>query len=563
MSYLGRRLIQVPLVLLVVSLMTFAITRATPGDPVTIMLGMQTSPEAATAMRKEFNLDRSLPEQYGLWIAKVVTGDLGRSMRLNDRVTTLIAERLPISLQLALAGMLFALVVSIPLGVIAALRRNRLDRLSLHRLHGDGFCRAELRPGADPDLCLLDQARLAADHRHRLVRGRARRVVEALQPLHPSRRCARRPADGDADPTAALQHDRHPVAGLHAHRARQGPAAGHHRDRPCAQERDDSFVTMAAVQFGYMIGVQVTIGVHLRGARHGLGGAERRGQPRLPGDPGLHAGDRGLLPADEYLRGHHVRVARSANPILKMAETRALPLQFRGSLALAVQQFPRNRAATIGLGHPAGGLPPRRPSHPGPRPTIPIQIKLSMKLKPPSFEHLMGTDHFGRDVFSRMLWGGRTSLSVGLLVVGFAFVLGVPLGLASGYFGGKVDNVLMRLVDAFLTFPPLLLAVALVGLLGPDIKNVMLALGLVQAPILARMVRGSTLGRARGCLRDGRTRGWAPVRCASCSRTCCATWCRRSWSSSPSSSRPPSCRRHRSASWASARSRRRPAGAAT
>ncbi len=123
-SYLGRRLIQVPLVLLVVSLMTFAITRATPGDPATIMLGMQTSPEAVTAMRKEFNLDRSLPEQYGLWIAKVVTGDLGRSMRLNDRVTTLIAERLPISLQLACAGMLFALAVSIPLGVIAALRRN-------------------------------------------------------------------------------------------------------------------------------------------------------------------------------------------------------------------------------------------------------------------------------------------------------------------------------------------------------------------------------------------------------------------------------------------------------
>lgn len=123
-SYLGRRLIQVPLVLLVVSLMTFAITRATPGDPATIMLGMQTSPEAVTAMRAEFNLDRSLPEQYALWIAKVATGDLGRSMRLNDRVTTLIAERLPISLQLACAGMLFALAVSIPLGVIAALRRN-------------------------------------------------------------------------------------------------------------------------------------------------------------------------------------------------------------------------------------------------------------------------------------------------------------------------------------------------------------------------------------------------------------------------------------------------------
>ena len=122
--YLGHRLIQVPLVLVVVSLMTFLITRATPGDPVQIMLGMQTSKEAAEAMRKEFNLDRSLPEQYALWIGKVVQGDLGRSIRLNDPVTSLLAERLPVSLQLAASAMAFALLVSVPLGVLAALRRN-------------------------------------------------------------------------------------------------------------------------------------------------------------------------------------------------------------------------------------------------------------------------------------------------------------------------------------------------------------------------------------------------------------------------------------------------------
>ena len=195
-----------------------------------------------------------------------------------------------------------------------------------------------------------------------------------------------------------------------------------------------------------------------------------------------------------------------------MAATRTLPLQFRGALALAVQQFPRNRAATIGLVILLA-ICLTAAFAPWVAPYDPIQIKLSMKLKPPSFEHLMGTDHFGRDVFSRMLWGGRTSLSVGLLVVGFAFTLGVPLGLASGYFGGKVDNALMRLVDAFLTFPPLLLAVALVGLLGPDIKNVMLALGLVQAPILARMVRGSTLAvREDVYVTAARALGASPLR---------------------------------------------------
>ncbi len=195
-----------------------------------------------------------------------------------------------------------------------------------------------------------------------------------------------------------------------------------------------------------------------------------------------------------------------------MADARPLPLQFRGSMALAVRQFPRNRAATVGLAILLT-ICLASAFAPWVAPYDPIQIKLSMKLKPPSFEHLMGTDHFGRDIFSRMLWGGRTSLSVGLLVVGFAFVLGVPLGLASGYFGGKVDNALMRLVDAFLTFPPLLLAVALVGLLGPDIKNVMLALGLVQAPILARMVRGSTLAvREDVYVTAARALGASPLR---------------------------------------------------
>ena len=170
----------------------------------------------------------------------------------------------------------------------------------------------------------------------------------------------------------------------------------------------------------------------------------------------------------------------------------AEPARITGSFVLAARQFPRHRAAMAGLVLLAliclaSALAPWV------APFDPVQIKLAAKLKPPSFEHWLGTDHFGRDVFSRLIWGGRTSLSVGVLVVVFAFTLGVPLGLASGYFGGRVDNLLMRLVDAFLTFPPLLLAVALVGLLGPDIQNVMLALGLVQAPVLARIVRGSTL----------------------------------------------------------------------
>src|SRR5215212_12216788 len=114
--YLGRRLIQVPLVLLVVSLMTFLITRATPGDPVQIMLGMQTSPEAAAALRQEFRLDQPVYLQYLLWVRDLLQGDLGRSIRLNTPVVDLLAERFPVSLRLAAAAMAFAIVISIPLG---------------------------------------------------------------------------------------------------------------------------------------------------------------------------------------------------------------------------------------------------------------------------------------------------------------------------------------------------------------------------------------------------------------------------------------------------------------
>lgn len=122
--FVAKRIAQIPLVLLIVTLTIFTIIRSTPGDPVQIMLGMQTSPEAADAMRKEFRLDRPLYEQYGLWLVDLGKGDLGRSIRLNQPVTELLAERFPISLRLALGAMAFAIVVSIPLGIIAALRRN-------------------------------------------------------------------------------------------------------------------------------------------------------------------------------------------------------------------------------------------------------------------------------------------------------------------------------------------------------------------------------------------------------------------------------------------------------
>lgn len=165
---------------------------------------------------------------------------------------------------------------------------------------------------------------------------------------------------------------------------------------------------------------------------------------------------------------------------------------FESGVSLALRQLVRNRAATAGAiflialsvsAVFASALVPHDPT----------AIALSEKLQPPSYSHWMGTDYFGRDVFARLIYGARVSLVVGLAVVAFTMMFGVPIGLIAGFIGGRIDNVLMRLMDAFLTFPPLLLGIAVVGLLGANIGTITIALGVVQVPVLARVVRGCTL----------------------------------------------------------------------
>jgi ABC-type dipeptide/oligopeptide/nickel transport system permease subunit len=123
----------------------------------------------------------------------------------------------------------------------------------------------------------------------------------------------------------------------------------------------------------------------------------------------------------------------------------------------------------------------------------PVLMNLEAVLRAPDGSHPFGTDSFGRDVFGRVVYGSRVSLMVGLFSTAIALAAGIPIGLLAGYAGGATDNILMRFMDALLSVPALLLAIAVMGTLGPDIQNVMLALGLVNAPTLARLVRGSVL----------------------------------------------------------------------
>jgi peptide/nickel transport system permease protein len=131
----------------------------------------------------------------------------------------------------------------------------------------------------------------------------------------------------------------------------------------------------------------------------------------------------------------------------------------------------------------------------------------------PSSQHWFGTDAVGRDVFSRVLYGARISLTIAVLVILFSLVVGIPLGIAAGYFGGVVDQVLMRVTDVFLAFPALLLALALASVLSPSVSNATLAIAVTWWPWYARLARGQAASVAgRPFIESCRALGISPFR---------------------------------------------------
>jgi peptide/nickel transport system permease protein len=173
-------------------------------------------------------------------------------------------------------------------------------------------------------------------------------------------------------------------------------------------------------------------------------------------------------------------------------QARPRKLEARSVWSLAFERFAYNRLALAGLGLLAvlillsifaNVLTVYNP----------IKRDFSVTMAPPSAAHWMGTDPLGRDVYTRVLYGGRLSLYVGLASVILSMTFGVPIGLLSGYFGGWVDGTLMRIIDLILAFPGIIFAIWLVAMLGPGINQVILANALFTMPGFARIIRGSVL----------------------------------------------------------------------
>ncbi len=164
----------------------------------------------------------------------------------------------------------------------------------------------------------------------------------------------------------------------------------------------------------------------------------------------------------------------------------------RAPWARVVPRVRRHKGAMVGLGIVAvlvlvalgqSALAPRSPT----------KIDIAATLHTPDRIHWMGTDQYGRDVYSRVVHGSSISLVIGFISVGIAATAGTTVGLVAGFYGGRVDGILMRIIDVMLAFPGILLALAIVSVLGPNLRNLMIAVGISQIPLYARLVRGSVL----------------------------------------------------------------------
>lgn len=140
-------------------------------------------------------------------------------------------------------------------------------------------------------------------------------------------------------------------------------------------------------------------------------------------------------------------------------------------------------------------------------------VLMDMLLPPGSEGHILGTDDYGRDIFSRLLYGGRTSVLTGLSVAVVSAVIGVTLGCISGYFGGWLDNLLMRFTDIMMSFPFLIIAIAIMAALGSSQKNIVIALAIVSWPQFARLTRGQVLSvKTQEYVESARTAGFGNMR---------------------------------------------------
>src|SRR5579885_237613 len=482
--FILHRVLQSILVVFGVLVIVFLMVHLVPGDPAQVLFGDAPVPKAQVEeVRHALGLDQPLPFQLARYLHGAARGDLGRSLKTDRPVASDLARAIPSTAELAIAAMALAVAGGVFFGIVSASSRNTwLDSgVSILALLGISF------PTFWTGLLLiwlfsvrLEWFPITGQHslRHLVLPA----VTLGWYAGAILARLVRRNAGG-------------PRPRLHPNCVGKG---GHEAADPrlaCLAQRTDSR--------------------HHRGqraVRHALGRRRRRRNGLREGWRGPYAGPRDLAEglSRSPRRGAHpgarIQLQQSARRSLLRLHRSARPLRV-GTVAIALSrtQMQRGRWSRV--------VPFLQRLSPAAKLSLVIVFCLSLPLiaprwlapydptavapseifQPPSARHWLGTDQFGRDILSRLIYGARNSLTLGLVSVSLSVLISVPLGLAAGYYRGPLDAVTMRVVDIVMAFPGILLALVVIAILGPGLTNAMIAVGIGEAPAYTRVVRGSTL----------------------------------------------------------------------
>ena len=469
-------------VLFVVTILVFSIIRFIPGEPARLILGEKATEEAVAALTEKLGLNEPLLTQYLLFLKQIFTLDFGNSFTYQMPVSELLASRFPVTLALTLMSTVISLVISLPLGYFAGVHKDRL---------GDQVVRT---------------TSLVAISMPSFWVGLLLMIVFALKlkwlpaggwsdTLLGQFRCLILPAVTQSLMTSALllRNTRNSVVDItrmdYVDFARsKGITSGEVRTRHVMRNAMISTVTLLSMR---MAAMHHRDGV-LR-ARHRQAGQRRHLRPGLCGGAvcgaalcsagaGHQSDHRYPLflpgsPGQSVERGVRMKRYHGVSPLEQkrsMPAWLAKPSFVIGLLIVLVvilmALFPQFIA-----------------------PYDPIATDVTVSNQAPSAAHWFGTDFYGRDIFSRVIWGTRIDLLIGVLGVVIPFLVGGMIGLLAGYYGGFLDSLLMRITDIMMAFPFTILVITIMAILGQGLINLFIALWLVGWMSYAKLVRSEVL----------------------------------------------------------------------
>ena len=502
-SYVLRRLLGLVPVLFGITLLVFLFLQLIPGDPAQAILGERGTPEQLEALREKLGLNKPLYVQYLTFVKNILTGDLGTSAVSTIPVAEELKRRWPATFELALAATLVAVVFGIPVGILAAVRKNSLlDTLSmslslvgvsmpvfwlglllvyffavnLHWLPTGGRLSTDLAIDFRPITGFLVLDGMLALKPEVLMDALRHLILPALTlgtiPLAILTRITR------SAMLEVLSQD-------YVRTARaKGLAERQVILKHALKNALLPVVTLVGLQFGTLLGGAILTETIF--SWPGIGSYIYEGI--LNRDyPVVQAGV--LVVATVFVLVNLLVDLSYAllDPRISTGEPMETPTR------QALRRFLKSPSGKVGLVLTlflvllALFIPLLKPYDPT------TDRDYLNRLKPPTLEHPFGTDHLGRDVFTRVLHGSRISLQVGVISVSIGLFLGTLLGLLAGFYRGRTELLIGWLADLLLAFPGTLLAIAIVAVSGPSLQNAMLAIGIVQVPVYIRLARSMVL----------------------------------------------------------------------